>query len=153
MYVIFLNLGKRLRTLNVGDWKEVLVMFQFCEPIKVFNEKPLIFVVPCDAYLPQAYTDDNNLETYFSVSDDDLWFVDDKYLRNRSDTKAWLQFLKAIGSMDAPLTMKKKISRTSENYQEFNAELTKRNIESEYTTQWVENNILKTFTFNVYRRF
>ena len=60
------------------------------------------FVVPCNAYLTQAYTDDNDLETYFSVSDGDLWFVDDKYLTNKSDTKVWLQFLKAIGAMNTP---------------------------------------------------
>ena len=31
------------------------------------------FVVPCDAYLPQVYTGDNDLETYFSVSDGAPW--------------------------------------------------------------------------------
>ena len=60
------------------------------------------FVVPRSAYLPQAYTGDDNLETYFSIYDDDLWFVDDKYLTNKSNTEVWLQFLKAIGSMNMP---------------------------------------------------
>ena len=99
------------------------------------------FVVPCDAYLPQAYTGDDDLETYFSVSEDDIWFVDDKYLTKNSDTKAWFQFLKAIGAMDTPRVIPKKISRTSENYQEFNEELKKRNIKSEYSTQWWKTNI------------
>ena len=103
------------------------------------------FVVPCNAYLPQAYTGDDDLETYFSVSDGDLWFVDDKYLTNKSDTEVWLQFLKAIGSMDTPLVIPKKISRTSENYQEFEEELTKRNIKSEYTTQWWVTNIVDLY--------
>ena len=99
------------------------------------------FVVPCDAYLPQAYTGDNDLETYFSVYDGTLWFVDDKYLTNKSNTKDWFQFLKAIGAMDTPRVIPKKISRTSENYQEFDEELKKRNIKSEYSTQWWKTNI------------
>lgn len=86
------------------------------------------FVVPCDAYLPQAYTRDNDLETYFSGFDSDLWFVDDKYLTKNSDTKAWLQFLKAIGGMDTPRIIKKNISP---NYEEFN----KRSIRREYITR------------------
>ena len=60
------------------------------------------FVVPRSAYLPQAYTGDDDLETYFSVSNGDLWFVDDKYLTNKSNTEVWLQFLKAIGAMNMP---------------------------------------------------
>ena len=102
------------------------------------------FVVPRSAYLSQAYTGDNDLETYFSVSNNDLWFVDDKYLKHEFDTEMWFQFLKAIGSRSTPRVIQKKISRTSEsyaNYQKFNAELTKRNIELEYTTRWWETNV------------
>ena len=72
------------------------------------------FVVPCNAYLPQVYTGDDDLETYFSVYDGELWFVDDKYLTNRSDTKAWLQFLKAIGAMDTPRILKMKVDGSHE---------------------------------------
>ena len=99
------------------------------------------FVIPCNTYLPQAYTGDDDLETYFSVSDVNFWFVDDKYLTNKSDRKAWLQFLKAIGAMDTPRVIPKKISRTSENYQEFDEELKKRNIKSEYSSRWWKTNI------------
>ena len=99
------------------------------------------FVVPRNAYLPQAYMGDNDLETYFSVSEDKVWFVDDKYLTKNSDTKAWLQFLKAIGVMDMPLVIQKNIASTFENYQEFNRELAKRNVESEYTTRLWEASI------------
>ena len=94
------------------------------------------FVVPCNAYLPQAYTGDDDLETYFSVADGAPWFVDDKYLTKNSDTKAWFRFLKAIGVMDTPRVIPKKIVCTFENYQEFDEEITKRNIKSEYSTQW-----------------
>ncbi len=59
------------------------------------------FVVPCKAYLPEAYTGDADLETYFSACDDEVWFVDGRYLEN-NDAKAWLRFLKAIGAMDTP---------------------------------------------------
>ena len=111
---------------------------------KSTQREPSDFVVPCNAYLPQAYTGDNNLETYFSISDSDLWFVDDKYLTNKSDTESWLQFLKAIGAMDTPLVIQKNIARNSENYenyQEFSRELAKRNVELEYTTRWWETSI------------
>ena len=67
------------------------------------------FVVPRTAYLPQAYTGDNDLETYFSVSDGNFWFVDGKYLTNKSNTKAWLQFLKAMGAMNTPQVIKRNI--------------------------------------------
>ena len=72
------------------------------------------FVVPCKAYLPQAYTGDNDLETYFSVSDGAPWFVDNKYLTSKSDTKDWLQFLKKIRVMDRPRFTKEKISYSPE---------------------------------------
>ena len=66
------------------------------------------FVVPCNVYLPQAYTGNNDLETYFSISDGDIWFVNDMYLKGNPDTKTWLRFLKAIGGEDAPRVIKKK---------------------------------------------
>ena len=99
------------------------------------------FIVPCDAYLPQAYTGDNDLETYFSVSDGPPWFIDDKYLTQNSDTKDWFRFLKAIGAMDTPRVIRKKIFRTSENYQEFDEEVKKHKIKSEYSVQWWRTNI------------
>ncbi|MYK18613.1 hypothetical protein F4055_10675 [Candidatus Poribacteria bacterium] len=60
------------------------------------------FVKPDDAYLPEAYTGDTHLETYFSVSDNDVWFVDGGYLDGNSNAKEWFKFLKAIGAMDTP---------------------------------------------------
>ena len=71
------------------------------------------FVVPRSAYLPKAYTGDD-LETYFSVCNGDIWFVDDKYLNNKSDTKAWLRFLKAIGTMDTPRILEMEVPGSSE---------------------------------------
>ena len=58
------------------------------------------FVRPCEAYLPTVYTDNDDLEIYFSVSDCEIWFVDDIYREDNSNRKGWLKFLKAIGSMD-----------------------------------------------------
>lgn len=92
------------------------------------------FVVPCDAYLPQAYTGDNDLETYFSVSDGNFWLIDDKYLTNESDTKAWLQFLKAIGAMDTPRVIKRNIPV---DYKE----CSKRSIQRAYITRTGEETI------------
>ena len=94
------------------------------------------FVKPGDAYLPKAYTGDDNLETYFSVYNGDIWFVDHIYLEDDSDQKDWLQFLKAIGFMDTPRSIKKTIRAKSGYDQEFSKELNKRDIKSEYTTQW-----------------
>ena len=92
------------------------------------------FVVPCNAYLPQAYTGDNDLETYFSISDGNLWFVDDKYLTNKSDTKAWLQFLKAIGAMNTPRILEVKVDGSYE-------ERKKRGISSQNIT-WTGKEII-----------
>lgn len=63
------------------------------------------FVVPCNAYLPEAYTGDADLEIYFSACNEDIWFVDSGYLEN-NDAETWLRFLKAIGAMDTPLVIK-----------------------------------------------
>ncbi len=60
------------------------------------------YVKPCDAYLPQAYTGDDDLETYFSVYDGEIWFVDDGYLENNSDAKVWMHFLTVFGVMNTP---------------------------------------------------
>ena len=60
------------------------------------------YIAPGDTYLPQPYTGDADLETYFSVCDGDIWFVDHAYLEDDSNRKDWLQFLKAIGSIDTP---------------------------------------------------
>ena len=94
------------------------------------------FVKPGDAYLPKAYTGDDNLETYFSVYNGDIWFVDDIYLEDDSDQKDWLQFLKAIGFMDTPRGIKKTIRAKSGYDPEFSKELNKRDIKWAYTTQW-----------------
>ena len=94
------------------------------------------FVIPCDAYLPQTYTSDNDLETYFSVSEGDVWFVDDKYLTNKSDTKAWLQFLKTIGAMDTPQITDVEVSGSGE-------ECKKRGITHENSTKPFEDGKFK----------
>ena len=67
------------------------------------------FVKPYTAYLPQAYTGDNNLETYFSVCNEGVWFVDTAYLGVNSEVKDWLQFLRVIGTMDTPRVVKKEV--------------------------------------------
>ncbi|MDD9973029.1 MAG: endonuclease NucS [Candidatus Poribacteria bacterium] len=60
------------------------------------------FLKPCKAYLPQVYTGDADLETYLSVHNGDIWFVDHAYMVVDSNRKDWLQFLKAIGAIDTP---------------------------------------------------
>ncbi len=87
------------------------------------------FVVPSNAYLPQAYTGDDDLETYFSVLDGGVWFADDAYLEDGSDPKAWLRFLKWIGSMDTPRIIEESLTINSDNL----SELAIRTIEQERT--------------------
>lgn len=71
------------------------------------------FVAPCNAYLPQAYTGNADLETYFSVCDD-VWFVDDKYLDSKSVSKGWIRFLKGIGAEDKPRVIKDSLPANKE---------------------------------------
>ena len=88
------------------------------------------FVAPCDAYLPEAYTGDTDLETYFSASDEDIWFVDSGYLEN-NDAKTWLRFLKAIGAMDTPKVIPETFSVTFDNRHELDV----RNLKWRYSTK------------------
>ena len=89
------------------------------------------FVKPCDVYLPKAYTGNADLETYFSVYNGDIWFVDDGYLDGNFNLKEWLKFLKAIKAMDTPQVIKKNISADGRNTQEFDKELDNRNIKGQ----------------------
>ena len=59
----------------------------------------LRFVRPSEVYLPKVYTSHDDLETYFSVSDCEIWFVDDLYIENDSNRRDWFDFLIAIGAM------------------------------------------------------
>lgn len=101
------------------------------------------YVKPRDTYLPEAYIGDADLEIYFSVYGGDIWFVDDAYLEDKSDVKAWFQFLKAIGSMDTPCIIEKTIRANSEGDQEFDKELDNRNIKGQWkrSTWWQQTNI------------
>ena len=85
------------------------------------------FVAPCHAYLPEAYTGDGDLETYFSGCDD-VWFVDDGYLDSEDDPKEWLKFLKEIGTMDTPRVLRKKLPVTDTILHE-------RNMKKKYSTR------------------
>ena len=104
------------------------------------------FVKPCDVYLPKAYTSNADLETYFSVFNNDIWFVDDTYLEDDANRKDWLQFLKAIGTMAIPRVIERNIPVKSESDQAFNKELDKRNVKLERTTWWLRTSI-KDFDF------
>ena len=72
------------------------------------------FVKPCNAYLPEAYTGNADLETYFSVYNGDIWFVDSGYLDGSSNSKEWFKFLKAIGAMNTPRVDKIEVVGSSE---------------------------------------
>ena len=84
-------------------------------------------VKPCDAYLPQAYTGNTDLETYFSVCDN-VWFVDDKYLDSKPVSKDWIRFLKGIGAEDKPRVIEESLPADDE-------ECKKRDIDRKYSTR------------------
>lgn len=112
------------------------------------NGQPEIFsfVKPDDAYLPEAYTGDTHLETYFSVFTGDIWFVDSGYLDANSNSKEWLQFLKAIGAMDTPRVDKIKVVGSSE-------ECKKRGITPQKSTRPFEDGDFKEVRKKPYQYF
>lgn len=85
-----------------------------------FQRENMDFMLPVDAYLSQTYTDNTDLENYFSACDGEIWFVDDGYLNDESKRKDWYKFLKVIGTMDTPQRVKEDLSFSSEDSQEFN---------------------------------
>ncbi|MYC75892.1 DUF91 domain-containing protein [Candidatus Poribacteria bacterium] len=99
------------------------------------------FVKPDDAYLPEAYTGDTHLETYFSVYNGGVWFVDSGYLDDNSNSKDWFKFLKAIKAMDTPRVDKIEVVGNHE-------ECKKRGIEYQKSIQRFEDGEFK----NVPRR-
>ena len=104
------------------------------------------FVKPCDVYLPKAYTGNADLETYFSVYNGDIWFVDDGYLDGNFNLKEWLKFLKAIKAMDTPQVIKKNISADGRNTQEFDKELDNRNIKGQSKrSTWLSRTNIEDF--------
>ena len=101
------------------------------------------FVKPCDAYLPKTYTGDDDLKTYFSVYSGDIWFIDDTYLDNNSNSKDWLRFLKAIGAMDTPRVFKVEVVGSCE-------ECEKRGITRQRSTRPFENGSFVDIYFSGY---
>ena len=101
------------------------------------------FVAPCNAYLPQAYTGNTDLETYFSRCYEvwEVWFVDDGYLESDSERKNWLRFLTEIGAADVPRFRKETPDTCDE-------ELEARNIERERSTR--EETIEEYYFHGVY---
>lgn len=61
----------------------------------------LVLKKPCEVHLPEKYSGNTNLETYFSGYNN-VWYVDDGYLDDNSDPKKWCSFLKEIGASDIP---------------------------------------------------
>ena len=119
---------------KLKDWKYRQLKEELCRTPVLHaynNSQPETsnFLKPCDTYLPQTYIGDTHLETYFSVSNGEYWFVDGGYLEGNSDSKEWFKFLKAMGAMDTPLVVKENILAYYRDHQEFD----KRNIEREWS--------------------
>ena len=93
------------------------------------QREPLCWIEPRYAYLPQTYTNDGDLETYFSGCNN-VWYIDDGYLESNSERQDWCQFLKAIGATDTPRVCLNNISLNHRNLQELN----ERGIKREYST-------------------
>ena len=92
----------KLSGYNHGRLKEEISETPFLRAYKDVQPEVCDFVKPCNAYLPEAYTGDADLETYFSEFTGDIWFVDGVYLDGNSNPKEWFKFLKAIKAMDTP---------------------------------------------------
>ena len=90
----------------------------FLRAYKDVQPETFDFVKPCDAYLPEAYTGNADLEAYFSVYNGDIWFVDDTYLEDDSNRKDWPQFLKAIGAKETPRVNEVQVIGNSEECEE-----------------------------------
>ena len=135
--------------LSVEERKNLMGKINETPILRAYNgAQPEIFdfVKPCDVYLPKDYTSNADLETYFSVLNNDIWFVDDTYMEEGANRKDWLQFLKAIGTMAIPRVIEKNIPAKSESDQAFKKELDKRNVKLERTTWWLQTTI-KDFDF------
>ena len=114
------------------------------------------FVKPCDVYLPEAYTGDTDLETYFSVSNGEYWFIDSGYLDGNSNPKEWTQFLKAIGSMDTPRSIKKTIRAKSGYDQDLARNLINVILSGHILPSGItigQKRVLKISILRVYRRY
>lgn len=105
LFEVWSDLSQFERNRLKGQISEIPIL----QAYKGIQCKTYDFVKPGDAYLPKAYTDDDNLETYFSVHDGEVWFVDATYMEDDSNRKDWLRFLKAIGGMDTPRVIKKSV--------------------------------------------
>ena len=88
------------------------ILLAYCKDSDVRRESSE-FMPPEKTYLSQTYTDDPDLDTYFSVCDN-VWFVDDGYLESDLKLEVWTEFLKRIGAKDYPRFIKEKSSATYE---------------------------------------
>ena len=84
---------------------------------KGFQRENFDFVKSCEAYLSKVYTGNDDLETYFSVSDCEIWFVNDAYMETNSIGKIGSKFLKAIGSMDKPQIIQRIFFKTTKIFE------------------------------------
>lgn len=91
------------------------------------------YVQPSEAYLPQAYTGDPDLETYFAPSPE-VWFVDDGYMKPDDEAKKWSKFLEELSCADLPRVRKLRINE-DQDWSRFENECRKRGIERKYSTR------------------
>lgn len=74
---------------------EILICHQASDPKLNYR------VVPTNAYLPAAYTNDDKLERFFQASPD-TWFVDSGYISEGEEPKGWNSFLIQLGATGLP---------------------------------------------------
>ena len=110
LFKVWDKIGWTERNSLKGKISERPILRAYKSAYRSVQRKTYDFVAPCNAYLPQAYTENADLETYFSVSVSvsgaDVWFVDNRYLESDSERRDWLEFLKEIGATDVPRFLK-----------------------------------------------
>lgn len=100
---------------------------------KGVNGTQLHYIEPTKAYLPQAYTGDPNLETYFAPCSE-VWFVDEGYLRSSEDVKNCRKFFKGLGCEEIPRLLKVKIEKSKVGCEQFQNVCNERGIKRERST-------------------
>jgi hypothetical protein len=111
-----------------ADLREEIAQLPILLARKGVRGKKLFFVRPSKVYLPQAYTRNSDLETYFAPCPE-VWFVDKGYLEPSDEAKEWCNFLKELGCADLPRLRKLPIRRSEVGWDHFQQECRKRGIE------------------------
>ena len=136
----------KMREIEWRSLEQRISVLPILRAYKSVQRETYDLIAPCNAYLPQAYTNDADLETYFSVCDD-VWFVDGGYLENDAESRNWLRFLKEIGAAEVPRFLKEYPDIYDKDLVEY------RNIDRKYITSSGEETLEEYCFHGIYNVF